>query len=147
MILVTIPSRDITCILISNGLIPAGIGGLTTGGGTGVLTGQYGHIVDNLISARVALANGNVVTASQDVNPDLFWAIRDGGSNFGVCTEFTYRAHKQGPVVVYVISIFFQFNENIFNLDWSLILVDLLSTTQKSLTHVLKHLTHCKRMQ
>jgi FAD/FMN-containing dehydrogenase len=77
-----------------------GIGGLTTGGGTGALTGQYGHIVDNLLSVRVALADGTVVSASNDSNSDLFWAIRGGGSNFGICTEFTYRAHPQGPVVL-----------------------------------------------
>jgi len=77
-----------------------GIGGVTVGGGTGVLTGQYGHIVDNLLSARVALADGTIVIASPKSNSDLFWAIRGGGSNFGVCTEFTYRAHRQGPIVL-----------------------------------------------
>jgi FAD/FMN-containing dehydrogenase len=73
---------------------------VTTGGGTGVLTGQYGHIVDNLLCARVALADGTIVTASPESNSDLFWAIRGGGSNFGICTEFTYKAHYQGPVVL-----------------------------------------------
>lgn len=75
-----------------------GIGGLTLGGGVGWLTGVHGLTIDNLLSARIAIANGEVVTASKEQNADLFWAIRGAGPNFGIVTEFTYRAHDQGPV-------------------------------------------------
>ena len=79
-----------------------GIGGLTLGGGSGFLTGQYGLAIDNLLSAKVVLANGEVLQASEKVNADLFWAIRGDGSNFGVVTEFVYRVHKQGDVFALV---------------------------------------------
>lgn len=75
-----------------------GIGGLSLGGGTGFLTSQYGFVVDNILAMRVVLANGDIVEVSKDSNPDLFWAMRGSGSNFGIVTQFTYRAHKQGPV-------------------------------------------------
>jgi FAD/FMN-containing dehydrogenase len=76
-----------------------GIAGLTLGGGLGWLMGKYGMAVDNLLAAEVVLANGEVVTASADENPDLFWAIRGGGGNFGIVTSFTYRLHPVGPVI------------------------------------------------
>lgn len=71
---------------------------MTTGGGVGWLTGQYGLAADSLFSARVALANGEVVTASSSENEDLFWGIRGGGPNFGICLEFVFKAQKQEPV-------------------------------------------------
>jgi FAD/FMN-containing dehydrogenase len=76
-----------------------GIAGLTLGGGRGWLMGKYGMALDNLTSAEVVLASGEVVTASDEEEPDLFWAIRGGGGNFGVVTWFEYRAHPVSTVL------------------------------------------------
>ncbi len=76
-----------------------GIAGLTLGGGHGWLMGRYGMAVDNLLSAEVVLASGDVVTASDAENPDLFWAIRGGGGNFGVVTSFELKAHPVASVL------------------------------------------------
>jgi FAD/FMN-containing dehydrogenase len=77
-----------------------GVAGLTLGGGFGWLSRKLGLTVDNLLSADVVLARGALVHASPKENEDLFWAIRGGGSNFGVVTLFEYRLHPVGPEVL-----------------------------------------------
>jgi len=86
-----------------------GIGGLTLGGGFGWLSRKYGMTVDNLESAEVVTASGEIVRAAANEHPDLFWALRGGSGNFGVVTRFEYRLHPVGPnllsgLVVYPFS-------------------------------------------
>jgi FAD/FMN-containing dehydrogenase len=76
-----------------------GIAGLTLGGGIGWLMGKYGLACDNLVSADVVTANGDVVTASEDDHSDLFWALRGGGGNFGVVTTFEYQLYPIDPLL------------------------------------------------
>ncbi|KAI2476128.1 GlcD FAD-FMN-containing dehydrogenase [Pyrenophora tritici-repentis] len=82
-----------------------GVGGLTLGGGYGYLTGKYGLTIDNLLSVNIVLASGEQVIASASSNPDLYWAVRGAGQNFGVTTTFTFQAYDQknpvfaGPLI------------------------------------------------
>jgi FAD/FMN-containing dehydrogenase len=107
---------DLDAVVQAHGLaVPLGINsttgvaGLTLGGGFGWLSRKYGMTVDNLESAEVVTAAGEVVRASATEHPDLFWALRGGGGNFGVVTRFEFRLHPVGPdvlsgLIVYPIS-------------------------------------------
>ena len=101
----------------TGGLISTtGIAGLTLGGGIGYLTRGHGLSLDNLVSADVVTADGKFLVASEDENADLFWAIRGGGGNFGVCTSFEYRLH---PVKdVYWGPMFYEIEEAANLLDF-----------------------------
>ena len=83
-----------------------GIAGLTLGGGFGWISRKHGLTVDNLVSAEVVTAKGARVRASAGENPDLFWAIRGGGGNFGVVTEFEFQLHPVGPEVLCGLMVF-----------------------------------------
>jgi FAD/FMN-containing dehydrogenase len=77
-----------------------GVAGLTLGGGLGWLMPKYGMALDNLIAVNLVLADGSIARASADENPDLFWAVRGGGGNFGVAASFEFRLHPVGPMVI-----------------------------------------------
>jgi FAD/FMN-containing dehydrogenase len=83
-----------------------GVAGLTLGGGYGWLRRKFGLSCDNLLEAEIVCADGEVRTASADSNPDLYWALRGGGGNFGVVTSFTFQLHEVGPEVAFAATFY-----------------------------------------
>ena len=87
-------------LAVTGGVVSTtGIAGLTLGGGLGWLMGKYGLALDNLRSVELVTSQGDVLQASKHEQPDLFWAVRGGGGNFGVVTSFEYQLHPVGPTV------------------------------------------------
>jgi FAD/FMN-containing dehydrogenase len=87
-------------LAVTGGVVSTtGIAGLTLGGGLGWLMSKYGLALDNLQSVELVTANGEVLHTSREEHPDLFWAVRGGGGNFGVATSLEYRLHPVGPTI------------------------------------------------
>jgi FAD/FMN-containing dehydrogenase len=82
-----------------------GVGGFLLGGGVGPLMGKYGLGCDNILAAKLILADGSLVSASADQNPDLYWAIRGGGGNFGIVTEFEVALHPVSKVLAGIVTL------------------------------------------
>jgi FAD/FMN-containing dehydrogenase len=88
-------------LAVTAGIEPeTGVGGLTLGGGIGFLSRKLGLTIDNLLGAQVVLADGNLVEVNETSHPDLFWALRGGGGQFGIVTRFDFRVHPVGPEIV-----------------------------------------------
>jgi FAD/FMN-containing dehydrogenase len=95
-------NRDtqVHALAVTGGVVSTtGIAGLTLGGGLGWLMGKYGLALDNLLSVELVTAEGKVLRVSKTEEPDLFWALRGGGGNFGVAASFEYRLHSVGPTL------------------------------------------------
>ena len=97
---------EVTTALAEHGLAvgfgdtgSVGIGGITLGGGVGYLARKHGLTIDSLLAAELVTAEGELITVDEERHPDLFWAIRGGGGNFGVVTRFKYRLHELGGFV------------------------------------------------
>jgi len=87
-------------LAVTGGVVSTtGIAGLTLGGGLGWLMGKYGLALDNLRAVELVTADGKVLQASKQEEPDLFWAIRGGGGNFGIATSLEYDLHTVGPII------------------------------------------------
>src|SRR6476660_432243 len=87
-------------LAVTGGVVSStGVAGLTLGGGLGWLMGKYGLALDNLRAVELVTADGKVLRASKQEEPDLFWAIRGGGGNFGIATSLEYDLHTVGPII------------------------------------------------
>ena len=93
------PANALGLALTTGDTYSVGMGGLTTGGGIGFMVRKYGLAIDNLLAAEVVTADGQILTVSDGEHPDLFWAIRGGGGNVGIVTEFTYQLAPVGEVL------------------------------------------------
>lgn len=96
-----IREHDLVVTFGSHGTV--GLAGYTLGGGIGILMSRYGLLADNLISAEIVTADGKILQTSVTNSPDLFWAIRGGGGNFGIVTSFTYTVHPVEPTLAGLI--------------------------------------------
>jgi FAD/FMN-containing dehydrogenase len=104
-------------LAVTGGIVSTtGIAGLTLGGGFGWLMGAYGLAADNLVAAQVVVATGDVLCASSDENPELFWALRGGGGNFGIVTSFKYRLHPVEQVVGGIVAHSFEAARDVLRL-------------------------------
>ena len=118
--------QDVDAVTVQHGLVvpsginsTTGVAGLTLGGGTGYHTRLLGLTADSLLSAEVVLADGRRVTASADSEPDLFWALRGGGGNFGVVTSFEFRGHPVGEHgTVFAGPVFYDLEETADLFRW-----------------------------